>query len=179
MKALIIIDYVNDFVATDGRLTCGEPGQAIEGYIADLVEKFIKDDGFVVVATDNHNEHDEYNGEKDMFPAHCYDEKGRLLYGKVNSVVLDVNPNRFIGIEKQRYSAFAATPLALKLHERQVKELHLVGVCTDICVLHTAIEAYNLGYNIVLHKDGVASFNQDGHVMAIEHIKNVLNAKIV
>lgn len=27
MKALIVIDYTNDFVATDGALTCGEPGQ--------------------------------------------------------------------------------------------------------------------------------------------------------
>lgn len=29
-KALIVIDYTNDFVATDGKLTCGVPGQAIE-----------------------------------------------------------------------------------------------------------------------------------------------------
>lgn len=32
-KALIVIDYTNDFIADDGALTCGEPGQAIEPYI--------------------------------------------------------------------------------------------------------------------------------------------------
>lgn len=29
-KALINIDYTNDFVAKDGALTCGKPGQRIE-----------------------------------------------------------------------------------------------------------------------------------------------------
>lgn len=29
-KALIVIDYTYDFVADNGKLTCGKPGQAIE-----------------------------------------------------------------------------------------------------------------------------------------------------
>lgn len=29
-KALIVIDYQNDFVANDGKLTCGEMAQKIE-----------------------------------------------------------------------------------------------------------------------------------------------------
>lgn len=31
MRALLSIDYTKDFVATDGKLTTGEAGQAIEG----------------------------------------------------------------------------------------------------------------------------------------------------
>ena len=31
-------------------------------------------------------------------------------------------------------------------YERGITELCLTGVCTDICVLHTAVDAYNLGY---------------------------------
>lgn len=30
MEALIVIDYTYDFVATDGKLTTGKAGQAIE-----------------------------------------------------------------------------------------------------------------------------------------------------
>lgn len=30
MKALLSIDYTHDFVATDGKLTTGDSGQAIE-----------------------------------------------------------------------------------------------------------------------------------------------------
>ena len=29
-RALIVVDYSNDFVAPNGALTCGEAGQAIE-----------------------------------------------------------------------------------------------------------------------------------------------------
>ncbi|OUJ20945.1 isochorismatase, partial [Corynebacterium kefirresidentii] len=44
-----------------------------------------------------------------------------------------------------------------------IKDIEIVGVCTDICILHTAVSAYNLGYNITIPKDGVASFNESGH----------------
>ena len=32
-KALIVVDYSYDFIADDGRLTCGKPGQDIEQFI--------------------------------------------------------------------------------------------------------------------------------------------------
>ena len=32
-KALIVVDYSYDFIADDGRLTCGKPGQDIESFI--------------------------------------------------------------------------------------------------------------------------------------------------
>ena len=55
----------------------------------------------------------------------------------------------------------------------------LVGVCTDICVLHTAVEAYNLGYQIIIPADAVASFNESGHHWAIRHFESCLGAKII
>lgn len=57
--------------------------------------------------------------------------------------------------------------------------MHLVGVCTDICVLHTAVDAYNLGYEIVIHQAAVASFDPVGHQWALGHFKNTLGAQIV
>ena len=32
-SALIVVDYSNDFVANNGKMTCGIPGQQIEHYI--------------------------------------------------------------------------------------------------------------------------------------------------
>ncbi|WP_305768718.1 cysteine hydrolase family protein [Candidatus Epulonipiscium viviparus] len=176
-KALIIIDYIYDFVADDGKLTCGKPGQALEQKIVELVKEFQQNGDFVVVASDNHDESDAYNKERNMFPLHCYEEKGRALYGAVDAVI-DTTKN-YVKIDKNRYSAFCGTPLDLKLKERDVDEVHLVGVCTDICVLHTAVDAYNLGYKIVVHKDGVASFDAAGHAYALNHFKNVIAATVV
>ncbi|HBF74894.1 MAG TPA: isochorismatase, partial [Lactobacillus sp.] len=50
--------------------------------------------------------------------------------------------------------------------------------CTDICVLHTAVDAYNLGYNIIVHKDGVAALTPAGQDWALGHFEHVLGAKI-
>lgn len=178
-KALIIIDYVNDFVADNGHLTCGKVGQDIDNNISKLVDDFSKNNDFVVTATDLHDESDMFNKERTMFPLHCFDEEGQSLYGNTCNAVNSVPKNLLIVINKNRYSAFFGTSLDLKLKERNVQEIHLVGVCTDICVLHTAIDAYNLGYSIVIHENAVASFNSKGHEYSLEHFKNVLAAKVI
>lgn len=41
-KALLIIDYTNDFVASDGSLTCGKVAQDLEDYLVNLADKFYK-----------------------------------------------------------------------------------------------------------------------------------------
>ena len=67
----------------------------------------------------------------------------------------------------------------IRLRERGITELCLTGVCTDICVLHTAVDAYNLGYQIVIPEKAVASFDATGHTWALNHFKNTLGAKII
>ncbi|MFI3201840.1 MAG: cysteine hydrolase family protein [Eubacteriales bacterium] len=178
-KAFILIDYVYDFVADDGNLTCGKPAQLIENYLVTQIKAFQDKEDFIVMATDYHCKDDLYNKEGTMFPAHCFDKAGQSLYGKVEDAIRSVPPSLTLQIHKNRYSAFYGTPLDLKLKERQVSEIHLAGVCTDICVLHTAIDAYNLGYNLVIHSKGVASFHEAGHTYALEHFQNVLGAKVI
>jgi len=41
-SALIVVDYSNDFVAENGKLTCGLPGQQIESYIVERIEVYNK-----------------------------------------------------------------------------------------------------------------------------------------
>jgi nicotinamidase-related amidase len=88
------------------------------------------------------------------------------------------NPNIY-WMDKTRYSAFAGTDLEIKLRERAITEVHLVGVCTDICVLHTAVDAYNKGFKVVVYKDAVASFNQTGHEWALQHFQGSIGAKVI
>lgn len=181
MKALINIDYTNDFVASDGALTCGEPGQKIENKIVTITKQFINNSDYVVFAVDLHEKDDKFHPEANLFPPHNIDGTGgRKLNGKLHSVYIKniLNPSVY-WIDKTRYSAFAGTNLELKLRERGITEIHVVGVCTDICVLHTVIDAYNKGFSVVVHKDAVASFNQTGHDCALEHFEKVLGVKVV
>ena len=39
-KALLIIDYTNDFVSDKGALTCGKTAQELEEYIFKTADKF-------------------------------------------------------------------------------------------------------------------------------------------
>ncbi|MGN1401277.1 MAG: cysteine hydrolase family protein [Bacillus sp. (in: firmicutes)] len=181
VKALINIDYTFDFVADDGALTCGAAGQAIERKIVALTEEFIHQNEFVVFAVDVHKEQDPYHPEAKLFPPHNIESTpGRDLYGKLNDLYEKKKgaPNVY-WMDKTRYSAFAGTDLEIKLRERGITEVHLVGVCTDICVLHTAVDAYNRGFKIVIHKDAVASFDQAGHEWALSHFKNTLGADVL
>ncbi|MCQ6562726.1 cysteine hydrolase family protein [Paenibacillus mendelii] len=177
MKAFIAIDYTVDFVT--GKLPCGEPAVQVQDRIAELTERFIQENEFVVMAVDLHDEGDVLHPEHKLFPAHnIRGTEGRSLYGKLDKVY-KANQQTIYWMDKTRYSAFCGTDLELRLRQRGINEVHLAGVCTDICVLHTAVDAYNKGYRIVIHADAVASFNEAGHEWALSHFENVLGAEVV
>lgn len=178
-RALLVVDYTVDFVANDGALTCGEPGQLIEGAIIDLTNEFMRNKDLVVFPIDMHDKNNTFHPESKLFPPHNIREtSGRALYGKLKSLY-EENKETIIWMDKTRYSAFAGTNLLLLLRERQIEEVHIVGVCTDICVLHTAVDAYNLGFTIVIHENAVASFNEQGHKWALSHFSNTLGATVI
>src|SRR5690625_1738249 len=180
-RALINVDYTYDFVAEDGKLTCGVPGQEIEGEIVRITKEFLDNGDFVTFGIDAHEEHDHLHPESKLFPPHnIIGTSGMDLYGELKLLyeAHKDDPNVFY-FEKTRYSAFTGTNLELKLRERQIEEVHLVGVCTDICILHPAVDAFNKGFKIVVHKGGVASFNAKGHEWALGHFENTLGAKVI
>lgn len=180
-KALLIIDYTNDFVDPQGALTAGQPAVELAPTIVKLADDFLQQQQWVILPTDLHRAHDPYHPESKLFPPHNLDHSwGRQLYGPLQEWYTEHQKNdQVYQFAKNRYSAFANTNLDNYLRERQITELHLTGVCTDICVLHTAIAAYNLNYQLVIHQQAVATFNLAGQTWALEHFKNSLGATIV
>ncbi|MCM3699052.1 cysteine hydrolase family protein [Paenibacillus macerans] len=177
MKALIVIDYTNDFV--DGSLPVGDPAVAIEPAVCRLTEEFAGRGDFVVMAVDLHEQGDPWHPETKLFPPHnLRGTAGRQLYGKL-AKVYEGNAERIYWMDKTRYSAFCGTDLELRLRERGIREVHLIGVCTDICVLHTAVDAYNKGFDITVYEDAVASFNPEGHAWALGHFRSSLGANVI
>lgn len=178
-KALLVVDYTVDFVADDGQLTCGKPGQAIEEAICAITEQFLKNGDCIIFPVDLHERGDQLHPEFELFPPHnIRGTKGRNLYGRLQTLY-DANSDQIQWMDKTRYSAFAGTPLELKLREQAIEEIHLAGVCTDICVLHTAVDAYNKGFNVTVHKEAVASFDPEGHAWALRHFTNTLGAHVL
>jgi len=181
MEALISIDYTNDFVADDGALTAGKPAQALHDDILQITKDATEKGDFVVYAIDRHDPTDQYHPENKLFPPHnVAGTDGRTLYGDLQAYYdATADLSNVYYIDKRHYSAFAGTDLDLRLRERRITKVTLIGVVTDICVLHTAVDAYNLGYEIVIPTAGVASFDQAGHEWALRHFANTLGAQVI
>ena len=180
-KALLVIDYTNDFVATNGALNCGEPGRAIEDALLQHVKDFDAAGDYIILPNDYHIKDDPYHPETTIFPPHnIAGTPGQDLYGKLADwYAAHQEQNNVYKYNKNRYSSFQNTNLDNYLRSRDIKDLYLTGVCTDICVLHTAIAAYNLNYHINVYADSVASFDPAGHEWALGHFKNSLGANVI
>lgn len=80
-------------------------------------------------------------------------------------------------MDKRHYSAFSGTDLDIRLRERGVDTVILTGVLTDICVLHTAVDAYNLGYQIEVVAPAVASLTPENHQFALNQFQTCFGSK--
>lgn len=180
-KALLVIDYTNDFVAENGTLNCGKPGRTIEDAIISHVKQFDSNKDYIILPTDYHYLNDPYHPETKLFPPHnIAGTKGQELYGKLFQWYQKHKDQQNVyKYNKNRYSSFQNTNLDNFLRSRDIKELYLTGVCTDICILHTAIAAYNLDYHVHVYSDSVASFDPAGHKWALGHFKNSLGAEVI
>lgn len=179
-QAFILVDYSYDFVATDGKLTCGAPAQAIESAIYQKWQTYSSKKLPIFVMMDLHHDNDAFHPETKLFPPHNIEgTDGRKLFGKIHDLYsVEQNEPHVFWLDKLRYSSFCGTPLHQLLQERGITEIEIAGVCTDICVLHTAIDAYNLGYKVTVDENCVASFDQTGHEYALKHFKNVLGMAV-
>lgn len=180
-KALISIDYTVDFVADNGKLTAGAPAQAISETIAQVTEAAFERGDYIFFAIDAHDEGDTFHPESKLFPPHnIKGTSGRNLYGLLADFYKRHQADsRVFWMDKRHYSAFSGTDLDIRLRERKVDTVVLTGVLTDICVLHTAIDAYNLGYQIEVVESAVASLSEENHQFALNHLQNVLGSTII
>lgn len=180
-KALISIDYTVDFVADDGKLTAGAPAQAISETIAQVTKAAFDRGDYIFFAIDAHDEGDSFHPESKLFPPHnIKGTSGRNLYGPLADFYQEYKADaRVFWMDKRHYSAFSGTDLDIRLRERKVDTVILTGVLTDICVLHTAIDAYNLGYQIEVVESAVASLSEENHKFALNHLQNVLGSTII
>ena len=182
-KAFILNDYLNDLISEDGALFCGEEAQQIAPAICSYIESFIANGDFVAVGLDTHYENDLYHPETALFPPHnIKGTKGHQLYGIVGELVAQkqkTNPAQIIVFEKSRYSAFVGTPLDIWLRSRKADDLTVAGVCTDMCVLHTVIEAYGRGYKITVPRATCFSPDKEAAAFALAHMENTMAVKVI
>jgi nicotinamidase-related amidase len=81
-------------------------------------------------------------------------------------------------VPKRRYSGFQGTDLDILLNENNVDTVVLTGLHTNICVRHTAADAFYNGYRIIVPEDAVDAFSEKDQVEGLAYLKQVYGAKI-
>ena len=172
-QAVIVLDMLNDFVT--GGLKC-ERAKHIIPNLKELVVAAHKHRVPVIYSNDAHLPVDEEVVER--WGKHAI--KGT----KGAEVISELRPQkRDYIVEKRTYSGFHETGLDMLLrslyHGEGVKTVILTGLHTNICVRHTAADAFFRGYRIIVAKNGVEAFTQEDHEQGLKYLKNIYNAKIL
>jgi nicotinamidase/pyrazinamidase len=171
MRTLLVIDMVNDFIRPDGALYCGDAAAAMVPFVKAKIEEFHRTGEPVVFLCDAHAPDDL---EFRMFPRHS-------VKGTPGARIIDdlpVDP-RDAQVEKTRYSAFYDSDLDRVLNRYHPDEVHVVGVCTSICVMDTVGDLRNRDYPVVVYRQGVADFDPEAHAFALKRMEKIYGARIV
>lgn len=177
MEAYLLIDYTNDFVADEGSMTLGKKAQDLAPNIIRHLEQALEEGNLVVFATDAHYEGEDHP-ENELFPPHnIVGTWGRQLYEPVREFYRKYQ-EVIVALNKTRYSAFYHTDLHSLLQAYNIEKIHILGVCTDICVLQTVADAYYYNYEVCVMKDSILGTSDQAQEYSLEYMKNMFNAKI-
>ena len=75
---------------------------------------------------------------------------------------------------KKRYSAFFGTQLARLLESLRCSHLIIGGVNTHACVRATAVDAFQLDYEVILAIDSIASYDDEYHRESIRYLTQAI-----
>ncbi len=143
--AVIVIDMINDFVS--GVFKNSRAAKIIPNIEA-LLSQARRLKAPVIYATDAHLPG--IDPEFEVWGRHA--ESGS--WGA--EIVDELKPRKGdFRVYKRKYSAFQGTDLDQLLRELKVDTVILTGVVTDICIQHTAADAFFRGYRIIVPKDCV------------------------
>jgi len=152
-EALLIIDYQNDFIPGGALAVAGGDE------IADRINELARDPRFdLVVATRdwhpaNHNSFAEQGGP---WPVHCVQgSHGAELSPALDAERVDAIVDAGQKPDLEGYSGFEETNLRDLLQERGIDKVTVVGLATDYCVKHTALDALREGLQVEVDSSAV------------------------
>lgn len=99
--------------------------------------------------------------------------KKHCIRGTKDTQVLDeIKPAKDdVVIEKRMLSAFFSTDLDFTLRQLDVDRLIITGIAAEACVLKTALDAFELGYDMVVPEDCIGSVSEERYRSAITILK--------
>lgn len=182
--ALLIIDVQNDF-CSGGALAVPNAEEilpVVNSLFSDFEKVFFTQDwhprGHVSFASSHRGRRPFSNitlpyGEQMLWPDHCVENTpGAAFHPALEIPFAATVVRKGIRRDIDSYSAFLEndrkTPIGLDalLREADVGEIMLAGLATDFCVLHTALDARTLGYEVTVVESACRGIDADGSLAA-------------
>jgi nicotinamidase-related amidase len=167
MKALIIVDMLDDFV--DGKLA-NPRAQAIVEPLARLLDHARQDGWAIVFSNDAHHPDDP---EIAIWGEHAMEGTP----GAQVVAALAPRDGEIIS-PKRHYGAFDDTGLTEQLKALGVDEVVITGQHTHICVRHSSYGALRNGFAISVPSDAVCAFEGVDEDEALEYLKMAYGATV-
>ncbi len=169
MKALVVIDMLNDFVT--GKIA-NPRSERIIPTIRDLLERARSDRGewLVVYANDAHLPQD--------FELAVWGE--HAMAGTPGAEIipeLAAARGDFV-LPKRTYSSFHETGLDPLLRQFGVDTVVLTGQHTNICLRHTTADAFFRGYRVVVPRDAVEAVTEEDHESGLRYLETIYKAEL-
>ncbi len=184
-ETLVVIDVQNDFCPGGALAVSG--GHEIVPVVNRLIDSF----EHVILTQDWHPDdhssfatsHDDrapfemitvHYGDQTLWPDHCVQGTSGaefhpdLVWSKAQLII-----RKGFRSHIDSYSAFfendrtTPTGLAGYLRERGLKHLTLVGLATDFCVGHSALDAVRLGFEVEVRMEACRAIDLDGSLAAM------------
>lgn len=136
-----------------------------------LLEEARKKRILIVYACDTRSPDDRLFKRLNLKPHAIKGTKGWEVVGEITPSPADLI------IEKRMLSAFFGTSLDSILREKNVETLIVVGIATDVCLLKTVLDAFELGYEVIVPADGCAALSRERHKAALKIMAENLKVK--
>ena len=151
MKALVIVDMLDDFVT--GALA-NPHAERIVDPLARLLEHARRDDDWVVVFSNDAHQPDD--PELRVWGEHAM--AGTPGAQVIAELTPQPGPAEIVS-PKRHYGAFDETGLDEQLRSLGVDEVVIAGQHTHICVRHSSYGALIRGYRVTVPRDAVCAFD--------------------
>mgnify|MGYP001579318759 CR=1 FL=1 len=178
-KVLLCIDFINEIVHPSGKLAGKGYASFFEKHntLANVAEaqKRFRAKGFPVVHV-----------KVGFSPSYAEHPSDSPLFGKareLKAITLGTWGTEFAGqvgpaadervIVKHRVNAFHATALDLILRTRNIRELYIAGVATDLAVESAARDAHDRDYRVTILSDCCAAANDEDHARSLTVLKKM------
>ena len=156
-KAVIVVDMQKDNV---GRF-CKEIIPNIKFLIEKAREKGIP----IIYACDSRYREDSLFKRVGMPPHTIRGTEGAKVIEELSPKETDVV------VEKRMLSAFFGSDLDFTLREKEIKTLIVTGIRTEGCVLKTVLDAFELGYEVIVPADCCASPIPEAHEFILRYLQ--------